>query len=130
MHWNGWPLDRFIVLFTALAFLLIGIQVTMSHYRQNFHHKSMWVPIIASPLIFIVGLWLAFGNLNWLFYLFVVLMGIGILSGLVGFYYHFRGVGLRVGGYTMSNFLVGPPVILPLLITALSVLALLAIYWR
>lgn len=130
MHWTGWPLDRFIVLFTAVAYLLVGIQVTLSHYRQNFHHKAMLVPVILAPLVFICGLWLAIANLNWLFNLFVVLLSIGLLSGFVGFYYHVHGVGLRVGGYTMRNFLVGPPAILPLLFTALSVLALLSIYWR
>lgn len=130
MHWNLWSLDRFIVLFTGLAFLLIGIQVTMSHYRQNFHHKAMWVPVIEAPLIFFVGIWLAFANVQWLFYVFVTLMAVGTISGLVGFYYHFHGVGLRVGGHTARNYLVGPPVVLPLMITALCALALLAVYWR
>lgn len=130
MYWNGWPLDRIVILFVSFAFLMIGVQVTMSHYRQNFHHKAMWSPIVESPIFFVAGVCLTFWNVRWLHTLFAVLMWAGALSGLGGFYYHFRGVGIRVGGWTARNFLIGPPVILPLMFTALSVLALIAAYWR
>jgi hypothetical protein len=130
MGWNDWPLERWVILFVALAFLMISVQVTMSHYRQNFHHKAMYAPVIETPIFFIVGTCLVFWNVAWLQTLFVILMWVGSLSGLVGFYYHFHGVGVRVGGWTSRNFLVGPPVVLPVMITALSALALIAVYWR
>ncbi|MDB5055677.1 MAG: hypothetical protein JWM44_3727 [Bacilli bacterium] len=130
MDWNGWSLDRFLVLFVGLAFLLVGIQVTQSHYRQNFHHKAMWIPVIASPLFFISGIGLALTHLTWLYGFFAAFMWIGVGAGLVGFYYHFHGVGVRVGGWAPRNFLVGPPVIMPLVFTAMSALGLAAIYWR
>lgn len=53
----------------------------------------------------------------------------GMVAGLIGFYKHFRGVGQRVDGYRLHNFLVGPPVILPLFVSAFSALALLALHW-
>lgn len=130
MYWNGWPIDRITILFVSLAFLLIGIQVTLFHYRQNFHHKSMWVPVLAAPLFFIAGVAYSFYNVSWLSTLFLWFMWIGVLNGLVGFYYHFRGVGVRVGGWALRNFLIGPPIILPLLFTAMSTFALIVIYWR
>jgi hypothetical protein len=130
MYWNVWSIERVLILFVSLAFLLIGFQVTMSHYRQNFHHKSMWIPVIATPLFFIVGFILVFYNAHWFRNLFMILMWVGACAGLLGFYYHFRGVGLRVGGRVFRNFLIGPPIILPLLITAMSTLGLIAIYWR
>lgn len=130
MFWNAWTIERVLILFVSLVFLFIGIQVTMSHYRQNFHHKSMWIPVIATPVFFIVGMILVFCNAPWLRSVFIILMWIGVLAGLMGFRYHFRGVGLRVGGRTFHNFLIGPPIILPLLITALSALGLIAMYWR
>lgn len=129
MQWTDWPIERFLVFFVAFAFLMMGIQVTMFHYRQNFHHKSMWMPVIASPLFFLCGMALAFFNLSWLAMLFVGFMWIGIIAGFIGFYFHFRGVGVRVGGWELRNFLIGPPIILPLMFTALSVLGLTAIYW-
>jgi hypothetical protein len=130
MNLNGWPLDRILVLFVSLAFLMLSIQVTLFHYRQNFHHKSMWIPVIAGPLFFLAGLGLALYPAAWLSTLFLVFMWVGVLDGLIGFYFHFRGVGIRVGGYELRNFLIGPPVVLPLMFTALSVLGLVAVYWR
>lgn len=130
MGWAGWPLDRIAILFVSLAFLLIGIQVTLFHYRQNFHHKAMWIPVLAAPIFFIVGTGFAFYKVEWLATLFIWLMWFGLLDGLIGFYYHFRGVGIRVGGWALRNFLIGPPIVLPLMFTAMSVLALIAMYWR
>ncbi|GIP40289.1 hypothetical protein J31TS4_35690 [Paenibacillus sp. J31TS4] len=127
-NWTDWSLQRSVVLFVGLAFLLVGIQVTMSHYRQNFHHKAMWGPVLSSPLFFLCGVILAMVRVGWLQSLFAILMALGVLSGLVGFYYHFRGVGIRVGGYEARNFLIGPPIIMPLVYTALCVLGLLAVY--
>ncbi|MGA9174715.1 MAG: hypothetical protein WBZ33_12165 [Thermoactinomyces sp.] len=130
MYWNGWPLERMVILFISLAFLMISIQVTLFHYRQNFHQKSMWIPVIAGPIFFVVGLIFSFYRVSWLSTLFVILMWLGVIDGLIGFYYHFRGVGVRVGGWALRNFLIGPPIILPLMFTALSAFALIAIYWR
>ncbi|MFE5322882.1 hypothetical protein ACFQ88_29785 [Paenibacillus sp. NPDC056579] len=130
MHWTQWTLDRMIILFVAIAFFAIWVQVTLSHYRQNFHHKSMWAPIIASPLFSVTGLALAMVHAGWLVWLFTGLMWVGVLIGSAGFYYHFHGVGVRVGGWTMRNFLVGPPVIMPVLFIAMCALGLIVMYWR
>jgi hypothetical protein len=130
MNWNHWSLDRVIVLFVAFAYLFIGVQVTLSHYRQNFHHKSMWGPVLSSPVFFLTGAIASIWNIRFLALLFILFMWIGMLEGFAGFYYHFRGVGIRVGGWTFRNFLIGPPVLLPLLFSSLSILALIAVYWR
>ncbi len=128
MYWGMWSVERILILFVSLAFVMIGVQVTLFHYRQNFHRKAMWLPVLASPVAFIVGLTLSFYKVGWLQYVFMVLMWLGVFDGLIGFYYHFKGVGIRVGGYAFRNFLIGPPVMLPLLFSAVSVLGLIAIY--
>ncbi|NOU98707.1 hypothetical protein [Paenibacillus planticolens] len=130
MIWHAWSIDRILILFVSLAFLALGIQVTMFHYRQNFHNKSMWVPVISAPIFFIAGMILTWCNVGWLHSLFSVLMWLGVLFGLVGFFFHFRGVGIRVDGWSLSNFLKGPPIMLPLLFSAMSVLGLIAMYWE
>lgn len=129
MFWDAWPIERILILFVSLAFMLVGIQVTMYHYRQNFNHKAMWVPVISSPIFFVVGLAFTICNATWLSGLFQTLMWLGAVIGLIGFYFHFRGVGIRVGGWALRNFLIGPPVTLPIVFTAISVLGLIAIYW-
>ncbi|UQZ84307.1 hypothetical protein SK3146_03542 [Paenibacillus konkukensis] len=97
MHWVNWSLDRVLILFVAVAFVAIGAQVSLSHYRQNFHHKSMWAPVIASPLFSLTGIVLVFVRPEWLMLLFAALMWLGVVIGSAGFYYHFHGVGVRVG---------------------------------
>jgi len=130
MYWDAWPIARILIMFVSLAFIMMGIQVTMYHYRQNFTHKAMWVPVISAPIFFIAGLALTVYNANWLSVLFQILMWLGVVAGIIGFYFHFRGVGIRVGGWALRNFLIGPPVTLPLMFTSLSVLGLIAVYWR
>lgn len=130
MFWSGWPWDRVIILFTGLAFLMIGLQVTMFHYRQNFRVWSMWLPVAATPVLGVVAIVMAFYNLPLLRTVFVVLLGIGAVAGIGGFVLHFEGVGERVDGYRINNFLVGPPITLPLMVTAMSVLGIIALYWR
>lgn len=129
MGWQKWPFARVVILFSSLGFLLIFFQVTLMHYRQNFRDLSQWVPVIALPILAFNALLLTFWNVSWLHTLFLILNWVGLLAGFGGFYKHFRGVGQRVDGYRLHNFLVGPPVILPLLISANSALALLALYW-
>ena len=130
MLWSSWSLDRVVILFLGVAFLAIGVQVTMSHYRQNFHHKAMWAPVVSAPVFALTAFCLAFSRSDWLFGLFAMLMGLGMIIGGVGVYFHFHGVGVRVGGYTSRNFLTGPPVVLPVMYGALCVLGLIAYYWR
>ncbi len=90
----------------------------------------MWSPVISSPIYSLAAIWIAISRPDWLLSVFVFLMWFGVLTGTAGFYYHFHGVGLRVGGYSMRNFLVGPPVLMPMMYIAISVLGLIAYYWR
>lgn len=50
MYWNGWSLDRVVVIAMGVFFLVIFVQVTLYHYRQNFRHWSMWIPVTVAPL--------------------------------------------------------------------------------
>jgi hypothetical protein len=104
--------------------------VTLFHARQNFRRWAMWVPVVEGPLFAVTAIVLAFYNAGWLRVLFALFMWIGMAGGLYGAYLHTAGVGQRVGGYSQSqNFLVGPPIMLPLMMTAISALGLLALYW-
>jgi uncharacterized membrane protein HdeD (DUF308 family) len=129
LSWNGWPLNRILDLFVGLAFFMIFVQVTLFHYRQNFRHWSMWIPVIATPVFGIFLILYTFYTADWLFYLLTILLCIGVLAGMFGSYVHIRGVGERVGGYELRNFLIGPPLTLPGMVTAMSVLGLIALYW-
>ncbi|WP_333474209.1 hypothetical protein [Paenibacillus gyeongsangnamensis] len=104
MQWLERPLERVLILSLGIAFLAIGLQVTLSHYRQNFHHEAMWAPVVSIPVFCITALVLAFNRSEGLFTFFLVLMCAGVLKGGTGMYYHVHGVGMRVEGFTSRNF--------------------------
>ena len=114
--------------FPRSRLLAVFVQVGLMHWRQNFRHWAMWIPVLATPALGVLALLLSWRNVDGLRLIFVLLSAAGVLSGLVGSYFHVEGVGERVDGYTLSNFMVGPPVTLPLLVTALSVLGLIVVY--
>jgi hypothetical protein len=128
--WQGWPIERVLILFLGVAFALLAVQVTLFHSRQNFRHWAMWVPVIELPVFALTAIVLAFYNAAWIRWVFALWMILGTTGGVYGAYLHTVGIGQRVGGYGESqNFLVGPPVILPIMMSALSVLGLLALFW-
>jgi len=129
--WYGWPMARAILLFTGVAFLMISLQVAIFHYRQNFRHWAMLGPIVGGPLLGVLTLTLAFYYTPLLRSLTIVFLFVGVLLGLTGTVLHVNGIGQRVGGYGESqNYLIGPPLTLPLMVAAMSVLGLIALYWR
>ena len=128
--WEGWPIARVILLFLAVVFIAIFVQVTMFHYRQNFRHWAQWLPVLGAPLLGLVSLLLVFYVTPLLILSAGIFYAVGALAGLTGLTLHTTGVGERVGGYNLENFLVGPPVILPMMVLSRSVLGLIALYWR
>lgn len=130
MPWNGWPLARLVMLLAGVVFLVIFIQVTLFHYRQNFRHWSMWIPVLGTPVFGLTALAIALFNAGWLRLPLAILLVVGLIAGLFGTFMHVRGVGQRVEGYVLRNFMTGPPLGLPLLISAVSLLGLLGLYWR
>jgi hypothetical protein len=128
--WQGWPIERVLFLFVGLAFALLFIQVTLFHSRQNFRHWAMWLPVLELPVFAFIAISLAFYTPGWLRWTFALMMWMGMGGGVYGAYLHTVGVGQRVGGFSQSqNFLVGPPIVLPLMMSAISALGLLALYW-
>lgn len=127
--WIGWPTERILLLFTGLALAMIAVQVGLFHYRGNFRHKVMWGPVLTAPILAVLGLVLGLWNIPWLRTLFVIGLMVQAVAALLGFILHIRGVMLRVGGWKLRNVLTGPPVLLPLMMAAISLLGLISIYW-
>lgn len=129
--WEGWPLSRVLLLFTGIALFMISLQVTLYHYRQNFRHWAMYSPVVGGPVIGFLTIALAFYPVPILRSITIIMLLVGAVLGVVGGYLHFNGIGARVGGYGESqNYLVGPPPTLPIMVTAMSILGLIALYWR
>jgi hypothetical protein len=58
------------------------------------------------------------------------LLAFGVLDGLLGVYYHLRGMASQIGGFSTRNLLSGPPPMLPLAYAAMGVLGAGALLWN
>jgi len=119
MNWNGWPVERQVYLFLGIAYLAIGVQVTLYHWRAAFRHKLMYGPVIVAPLTAIAALLYALAGAGGGFM--VLMFLVAALSGLVGTVMHLQGVARMVGGFTLRNLAMGPPFILPIVFAALGI---------
>ena len=87
-------------------------------------------PVLFAPVIVLAGVVGAVqrdGLLGWIaFGVFVI----GILDGLVGIFEHLRGIGRRIGGFSLRNLMSGPPPLLPVAFVALALTGALALVWE
>jgi hypothetical protein len=127
--WEGWDFQRFYLLFVAAAFVLLGLQVFLFHWRAAFARRSMFIPVLAAPLLALAALVAGItreGAVGWIA---VAVFAVGVIGGLYGVLEHARGVLYRVGGPSLRNVLAGPPVLLPLTFAAVAFSAGLAVLW-
>ena len=129
-EWQGWDLDRAALVLAGVMYAGIWIQLSLFHWAGGFKHWAMWGPVLATPLVIagaVVGAlerespwgWVALG-----------LLAFGVLDGLLGIYYHLRGMASQIGGFTTRNLLSGPPPMLPLTYAAVGVLGIGALLWN
>jgi hypothetical protein len=128
--WDGWPYARAYLLLVALAFLVVGGQVYLFHLRAAFRSRSMYGPVLMAPLIALAGVVGAVtrdGAVGWIV---LTVFAVGFVEGAYGTALHLRGVGARVGGFTLRNLTAGPPPLLPLAFGALGLTGALAVAWE
>jgi hypothetical protein len=128
--WDGWPFARLYLVLVAVAFLVVGAQVFLFHWRAAFRSKAMYGPVIMAPIIAAAGVATAIARTDVIGWTAVAIFAVGLLDGLVGLVLHLRGVAARVGGFTMRNLTAGPPPLLPLAFAALALTGGLAVVWQ
>jgi hypothetical protein len=128
--WDGWPFARVYLLLVAVAFLVVGAQVLLLHWRAAFRARAMYLPVVAAPLLAAAGVATAIARTDAVGWTAVVIFAIGVLGGLLGIVLHLRGVAARIGGFTLRNLTAGPPFLLPLAFAALAVTGGLAVVWQ
>lgn len=128
--WDGWPFARLYLLLVAVAFLVVGAQVFLFHWRAAFRSKAMYGPVVMAPVIAAAGVAAAVARNDVVGWTAVVVFGIGLLDGLIGLALHLRGIAARVGGFTLRNMTAGPPPLLPLAFAALALTGGLAVVWQ
>ncbi|GHO70909.1 hypothetical protein KSC_098010 [Ktedonobacter sp. SOSP1-52] len=108
--------QRSLSLITSFSSLLAGLEVTYEHYRGSYGQQVMYTPIIISPLLTIAGVWGTF-NRRVARTVLPLISLVTMVDGLVGLYFHIRGIARKPGGWRIPifNMIMGPPVFAPLL---------------
>ena len=128
--WDGWPYARLYLVLVAVAFLVVGGQVLLFHWRAAFRSKAMYTPVVMAPIIAAAGVAAAVARNDVVGWMATAIFAVGFVNGVVGLYLHLRGVASRVGGFTLRNLTAGPPPLLPLAFAALALTGGLAVVWE
>jgi hypothetical protein len=88
---------------TAFSALITTAEVYAEHYRASFGNKMMWSPIIVTPPVVVAGLAGMYSK-RWAKTVLPVASAIYMLDGLIGEYYHARGVARRPGGFGQASY--------------------------
>ena len=119
--------QRSLSLVAALSSVLSGLEVTYEHYRGSYNQQVMYTPVVLSAALAGAGI---AGALNrWSArVLLPIVSALTVVDGIVGFYFHVRGVARKPGGWRIPtmNVIMGPPVFAPLLFALSGYLGLIA----
>jgi hypothetical protein len=126
-HIREGKFQRTLALVAAFASLMSGLEVSYEHYRGSYSQQVMWTPVALSLGLAIAGAATSISRraARILLPLFSVL---SLIDGVVGFYFHVRGVARKPGGWRVPtmNVIMGPPVFAPLLFGLSGYLGLIA----
>ena len=116
---------------TAFAAAVTTAEIYVEHYRASFGNKMMWSPILVTPPVIVAGIGGIFSR-KWAKTYLPVTALIYTANGLVGEFYHARGVARRPGGFKHASYNVpmGPPIMAPGLMTIVGGMGLLAALLR
>ncbi|MEO8899235.1 MAG: hypothetical protein ABI352_09615 [Candidatus Dormibacter sp.] len=123
--------ERSLSALTAFGAAVTTAEIYFEHYKASFGNKMMWSPIIVTPPVVIAGIGGVFSR-KWAKTWLPITAGIYTLNGVVGEYYHARGVARKPGGWKMASYNVpmGPPIMAPGLMTIVGSMGLLAALLR
>jgi hypothetical protein len=116
---------------TAVAALVTTAEIYFEHYRASFGNKWMWSPIIVTPPVMVAGVMGVFSR-RWAKTALPVASLVYTANGLLGEYFHARGVARRPGGWRLATYNVpmGPPIAAPGLMTLVGGMGILAAILR
>lgn len=116
---------------TALAAVVTTAEIYVEHYRASFGNKWMWSPIVVTPPVMAAGVAGVFSR-RWAKRWLPITATVYAINGLMGEYFHARGVGRRPGGWRLASYNVpmGPPIAAPGLMAMVGGMGVLAAILR
>jgi hypothetical protein len=123
--------QKHLCVVTAVGALAVGGESWYSHYKDNFKFKVQWSPVLMSPMLAGAAVW-AFRSKRAANTVLPVVAMAAMVNGVVGTYYHVRGILRRPGGLRkpLYNTLYGPPIFAPMLFAAAGMLGMMAYFMR
>jgi hypothetical protein len=116
---------------TAVAATVTTAEIFLEHYKASFGNRWMWSPIVVTPPVVVAGL-MGVWSKRWAKTVLPVTALIYTADGLLGEYFHARGVARRPGGWSLAsyNLPMGPPISAPGLMTLVGGMGVLAALLR
>jgi hypothetical protein len=123
--------ERSLAGLTAVSALVTGAEVYFEHYKASFGNKWMWSPVLLTPPLVAAAAGGVFSRRCAKTAL-PVTAALYAANGLLGEYFHFRGVARKPGGWAMASYNVpmGPPISAPGLMAMVGGMGLLAAILR
>lgn len=123
--------QRWLSLIAGFSSVLAGLEVSYEHYRGSYSRRVMYTPVILSVAVTTGGV-AGFFSKRAARTLLPVVSAVTFADGLLGFYFHVRGVHRKPGGWRLPivNMVMGPPIFAPLLFAVSAYLGLVAAFLR
>ena len=127
--WDRWELGRAVVVFAAVAYVVVWVQLSLYHWAGGFRRRAMWAPVLLTPVIVLGTLAGALRRESPWGWIALAVLVLGVVDGLIGLAYHVRGTTSQIGGFSVRNVLSGPPPMLPVAYAALGALGIGGLVW-
>jgi hypothetical protein len=123
--------QRSLALIAGFSSILSGLEVTYEHYRGSYSQRVMYTPVILSPALLAASVAGA-ANRKAARTVLPVVSALTVADGLIGFAFHVRGVHRKPGGWRLpvTNIVMGPPIMAPVLFAISGYLGLIAAFLR
>lgn len=123
--------ERSLSALTAVSALVTTAEIYFEHYRASFGNRWMWSPIVVTPPVIVAGVAGVFSRRAAKTALPITAL-IYTANGLLGEYFHARGVARKPGGWKLASYNVpmGPPIAAPGLMCLVGGMGVLAALLR
>jgi hypothetical protein len=123
--------ERSLSALTAASAVITTAEVYAEHYRASFGNKMMWSPIIVTPPVVVAGVAGVYSR-RWAKTVLPIASAVYAADGLIGQFFHVRGVARRPGGFSLASYNIpmGPPIMAPGLMSIVGLMGLLAAVLR
>lgn len=119
------PIKQIILLFSAISFAIIFVDVIIAHSQNNFIPSPEWIPLIFSLIASLITFVYTFNDKNPLVRkLYRVTMIFGIIIGLVGSVFHIFGNTSTNRTEVLEWLVFGTPVFAPIAFTGMALFGL------